>query len=115
MKIAARWSLALTAAFAVLAATLFAASYSGMEMNDVRYKGFAHVLPIPTQYFAQAAPWAPAVAVVVMLIAGVAAARRADLAIIVVASVAWLFAFSWVLLCLLVWRTPFILIGGVVH
>jgi hypothetical protein len=41
----------------------------------------------------------------------IAASRRDDTAIILIAYFAWLFAFAWVLACLFVWRTPYVLIG----
>lgn len=108
----ARWFLAITSTLAVFAATAFAAGYTSMEMNDVRYKRLDGELPVPTKHFAHTAPWVTAATVVFGVVSGIGAARRNDSAVIVVAAIAWLFAFAWVLACFYVWRAPFILIGS---
>ena len=109
MTTLARWSLALTSAAAAFAGSAFAAGYSAIEHNDAGWKRVA--LPTATERFARLAPFGVGLAAVFLLANAIAAWRRNDTAIVLIACFAWLFAFVWVLACLFVWRMPDMLIG----
>lgn len=68
-------------------------------------------MPTATEWFARLAPFGVGLAGLFLIGSVVAASRRSDAGTVLVSSVAWLFAFAWVLACLFVWRTPYMLIG----
>ena len=109
MTTLARWSIALTSAAAAFAGSAFAAGYSAIEHNDAGWNRVA--LPAATEWFARLAPFGVGLAAVFLVCNVMAASRRNDTALAVIACLAWLFAFAWVLACLFVWRTPYELIG----
>jgi hypothetical protein len=109
MTTLARWSTALTSAAAAFAGAALSAGYSAIEHSDARWKRVA--LPTATEWFVRLAPFGVGLAAVFLIASAIAASRRNDTAIILIAYFAWPFAFAWVLACLFVWRTPYVLIG----
>ena len=105
----ARWAIALTSGAAALAGAAFAAGYSSIEKNDADWNRIT--LPVATEWFARLAPYGVGIAALFVLGTVIAAARRSDSGTIAISSIAWLFAFAWVLACLFVWRAPYMLIG----
>jgi hypothetical protein len=109
MTTLARWSIALTSAVAALAAAAFAAGYSSIEQNDADWKRIA--LPTATEWFVFIAPFGVGLAALFLIANVITASRRSDAGTVLMSSIAWLFAFAWVLACLFVWRMPYMLIG----
>lgn len=111
MTTAMRWLLVVVSALAVLSSTTFVMVYSGFKFINAPYLEFETMLSNPARYISHAAPWAPILTLVAAATGAWAAIRRSDVNVLAIASIAWLFAFSWALACLLAWEAPRTLIG----
>jgi hypothetical protein len=103
----------ITAAVATLLACLFVLGYHSIKHHNHVEHGQLD-LPTATRCVAAAAPWTFVVPLVVLVLGALFLKPRAphNLAIVVLTSIAWLFALAWPLLCLWAWELPFVLLAG---
>lgn len=105
-----RWTIACTAGLSAVCSTLFAWGYSTIERNNATWQGVE--LTLVVRWFHALAPAGVALAAVMLVVAIAVAARRNTDVTVAMSSINALFAFVWVLLCIFVWRTPYLAIGA---
>ena len=107
MKHAQEMVRVVAASLAVLASCTFVLNYDELKYHDVVECGGSK-LPVMTEFVTAHTGWVfllfPAV-----LVSGILCRKR-PLAVTVICSLAWLFALSWSLLCILAWYAPFSLL-----
>lgn len=104
-----RFTLALTSSAAALASAAFVALYSSVELNDANWKGVK--FPVSTEAFISLLPFGIPLALFFLIASTLSAARRHDTTLLLLTSLASLFALTWPLTCLLAFRLPYQLLG----